>query len=118
MTNQHPPALQTPSVAPAQAAPTPAAAQTLPSMPTPTPTPTRNPYATLAIVGFVLSFLVPVNVVGLGVSIVVLVKSMRAGYTSKLAVAGIIIASIFIVLMSVFLLFFFVLFMPIYLEGL
>lgn len=109
MTNQHTPALQTPPVAPAQAAPTPAAARTLPS--------TRNPYATLAIVGFVLSFLVPVNVVGLGVSIVVLVKSMRAGYTSKLAVAGIIIASIFIVLMSVFLLFFFVLFMPIYLEG-
>ena len=53
-----------------------------------------NPGRTLSIVGFALSFLFPLNIAGLVLSIVALVMSRRAGQKNGLALAGVIIASI------------------------
>ncbi|WP_251150527.1 DUF4190 domain-containing protein [Cellulosimicrobium sp. Marseille-Q4280] len=53
--------------------------------------PAQNPGKTLGIVGFVLSFLGCLSIVGIILSIVALNKSKKAGYGNGLAIAGIII---------------------------
>lgn len=57
----------------------------------------------LTIIGFVLSLVFPLNLVGLPLSIVALVRARRAGARRGLAVAGIVIASCGIVVSSVLL---------------
>ncbi|MHA6669779.1 DUF4190 domain-containing protein [Homoserinimonas sp. A447] len=56
----------------------------------------ENPGKTLGIVGLVLAFIA--NIVGLIVSIIALNKSKKAGYKNGLALAGIIVASVSIVI--------------------
>ena len=53
---------------------------------------TSWPGRTLGIVGFVLSFIGIVDIAGLVISIVALVKSKRAGHKNGLALAGLIIS--------------------------
>lgn len=60
--------------------------------------PPRDPFRTLGIVGFVLSFFVIANIAGLIISIVALVRSKKAGFKNRFAVAGTVIASIGVVL--------------------
>ncbi|MBM7471901.1 DUF4190 domain-containing protein [Subtercola frigoramans] len=58
----------------------------------------QNPGRVLGIVGFVLSFFFFLNIAGLVLSIIGLVKSRRARLRNGLAVAGIIIASVGIII--------------------
>ncbi|WP_454042958.1 DUF4190 domain-containing protein [Cellulosimicrobium sp. Marseille-Q8652] len=53
--------------------------------------PAQNPGKTLGIVGFILSFLGCLSIVGIILSIVALNKSKKAGYGNGLAIAGIIV---------------------------
>jgi hypothetical protein len=54
-----------------------------------------NPGKGLGIAGFVLAFFPVIQLAGLGLSIAGLVKSKRAGYKNGLALAGIILSSLF-----------------------
>lgn len=75
--------------------PTPALTETQqrPVAPAPHPAPAPTvPGRTLGIVGFALSFFALLNIAGLILSIVALVKSKRAGVGNGFAVAGIVIA--------------------------
>jgi hypothetical protein len=56
------------------------------------------PGRTLGIVGFALSFIVLTNLVGLVLSILALVMGRRAGYRNGFAIAGIVIASVSLLL--------------------
>ncbi|MCW4385855.1 hypothetical protein OH146_08720 [Salinibacterium sp. SYSU T00001] len=65
-------------------------------MTTATPAPTaENPGKTLGIVGFILAFFV--NIAGLIVSIIALVKSKKAGHGNGFAIAGIIVSILSII---------------------
>jgi len=65
-----------------------------PTAPVATPPEPRNPYGVLGVVGFALSFFFVLNIAGLVISIVALVKSKRHGFGNGFALAGIIIAGI------------------------
>jgi len=58
------------------------------------PTPPRSPYFTLGVVGFALSLIAILNIAGLVISIVALVKSRRRGFRNGFALAGVIIAGV------------------------
>lgn len=75
------------------AAPTEAAAIPEPS-PTIAPPLAVVPGRTLGVVGFALSIIPLTNLIGLVLSIVALVKSRRAGHFNGFALAGIVIASV------------------------
>ncbi|WP_022877441.1 DUF4190 domain-containing protein [Microbacterium sp. B19] len=60
----------------------------------PIASPTADPFRVLGIVGFVLSFFAVANVVGLVLSLVALIRSARAGYRNRFALAGTIISAI------------------------
>ncbi|KAA9108053.1 DUF4190 domain-containing protein [Microbacterium rhizomatis] len=53
-----------------------------------------DPFRTLGIIGFVLSFFAFVNVVALIISIIAFVRSRRAGFSNRFALAGTVISSI------------------------
>ena len=59
--------------------------------------PAENPGKTMGIVGFVLSFLGCLSIVGIILSIVALNKSKKAGYSNGLALAGIIVGALVLV---------------------
>lgn len=61
----------------------------------------KNPHLVLGIVGFALSFFFILNIAGLIVSIIALVKSKRKGFSNGFALAGIIIASLGILFIAV-----------------
>ena len=63
-------------------------------VPQPFPVAPHNPGRVLGIVGFVLSFFFFLNIAGLVLSIVGLVKSKRARLRNGFAIAGIVIASV------------------------
>ena len=66
----------------------------------PLPTPDTRPLSTLAVVGLVLAFFV--NVIGLVISIIALVKLRTSGERGRgLAIAGIIVGSAWIVVFAV-----------------
>jgi type II secretory pathway pseudopilin PulG len=88
-----PPIVQQPPVAPEQPYQQPAAPQQ-PNQPAVTQS---NPGKTLAIVGFIFAF-VALQLVGLPLSIVALVKSRKAGFKNPLAVAGIILNVVFLLI--------------------
>lgn len=56
--------------------------------------PPRDPFRTLGIVGFILSCFVIANFAGLVLSIIATVRSKRAGFRNRFAVAGTVIASV------------------------
>jgi len=58
----------------------------------------RDPFHLLGIIGFVLSFVAIVNVAGLTISIVALVRSKRAGFRNRFALAGTVISSIGVII--------------------
>ena len=60
--------------------------------------PARDPYRVLGIVGFVLSFFAFLNLAGLTISIIALVRSKRAGFRNRFALAGTMISSIGVVI--------------------
>ncbi len=60
-----------------------------------------DPGRTLGIVGFALSFIFPINIAGLILSIVGMVKSRRAGVSNGFALAGIIISAVGILISAV-----------------
>jgi hypothetical protein len=62
--------------------------------------PAERPGRTIGIVGFILSFLVVVNIAALVVSIVGLVKSRRAGQKNGFALAGLIISIVGVVFLG------------------
>lgn len=74
------------AVAPAQPSPA--------SAPMPVAPPQKNPAFTLGVVGFALSLIAFLNIAGLIISIVALVRSRRRGFSNGFALAGIIIAGI------------------------
>ncbi|MCB7136987.1 DUF4190 domain-containing protein [Cellulosimicrobium marinum] len=59
--------------------------------------PAQNPGKTMGIVGFVLSFLGCLSIVGIILSIVALNKSKKAGFSNGLALAGIIIGAVVLI---------------------
>lgn len=74
----------------------------VPPQQTNSPTPeAENPGKVLGIIGFILAFFLPP--VGLILSIVGFVKSKKAGFKNGLALAGIILNSVFLVLGTLFL---------------
>ncbi|WP_348789860.1 DUF4190 domain-containing protein [Leifsonia sp. NPDC080035] len=92
MTSQPP----SPSVPPVGPTPPP---QYAPYAQTPYPpqvyaAPPSRPGRVLGIVGFVLSFVFPLDIAGLVLSIIAMVQSRRAGQKNGFALAGIIIASV------------------------
>lgn len=54
----------------------------------------RDPYRSFGIVGFVLSFFALLNVAGLAISLIALIRSKRAGFRNGFAVAGTVISSV------------------------
>ena len=65
------------------------------------PVPTTDPGKTMGIVAFIMSFFVSfffIQIVALILGIVALVKSKKAGYSNRWAVAAIIISSVLMVL--------------------
>lgn len=54
----------------------------------------RDPFKSFGVVGFVLSLFAILNIAGLVISIVALVRSKRAGFRNRFALAGLVIASI------------------------
>jgi len=60
--------------------------------------PARDPYRVLGIIGFVLSFFAFLNLAGLTISIIALVRSKRAGFRNRFALAGTVISSIGVVI--------------------
>lgn len=62
------------------------------------PESSRDPFHVLGIIGFVLSFLAIVNIAGLTISIIALVRSKRAGFRNRFALAGTVISSIGVII--------------------
>lgn len=62
------------------------------------PESSRDPFHVLGIIGFVLSFLAIVNIAGLIISIIALVRSKRAGFRNRFALAGTVISSIGVII--------------------
>lgn len=60
----------------------------------PAPDASRDPYRVFGIVGFVLSLFAILNMAGLIISIIAWVRSRRAGFKNRFAVAGTVIGSI------------------------
>lgn len=73
---------------------------TVPAVPSPpfAAESSRDPFHVLGIIGFVLSFFAIVNVVGLIISIIALVRSKRAGFRNRFALAGTVISSIGVII--------------------
>ncbi|GAA1692454.1 hypothetical protein GCM10009808_06970 [Microbacterium sediminicola] len=65
------------------------------------PATSADPHRAIGIVGFVLSFVAVLNLVGLVLCIVGLVKSRRAGFLNRFALAGVIVAAVGLVFMAV-----------------
>ncbi|GLI28174.1 hypothetical protein ARHIZOSPH14_24160 [Agromyces rhizosphaerae] len=59
-----------------------------------TETPAKDPFQVLGVVGFILSFVAFLNIPGLVVSIIALVRSKRAGFRNGFAIAGTVIAGL------------------------
>ena len=62
----------------------------------------RDPHFVLGIVGFALSLIAVLNVVGLVLSIVAFVRSKRAGFTNGFALAGLIVGGLGVLFLVVF----------------
>lgn len=69
-----------------------------PELPPAAPQTAVDPFRTFGVVGFVLSLFAIVNIAGLVVSIVALVRSRRAGFRNGFALAGTVISSIGVVI--------------------
>lgn len=54
----------------------------------------NDPYRSFGIIGFVLAFFAVLNIAGLIISIIALVRSKRAGYRNRFALAGVVIAGL------------------------
>jgi hypothetical protein len=61
----------------------------------------RNPHFVLGVVGFALSLIAVLNIVGLTLSIISLVRGRRAGYTNGFALAGVIIGGLGVLLLVI-----------------
>ena len=77
-----------------------ASSPTLPAVPSPpiASRSARDPFHVLGIIGFVLSFFAIVNIAGLTISIIAVVRSKRAGFRNRFALAGTVISSIGVIL--------------------
>lgn len=62
----------------------------------------RDPHFVLGIVGFALTLIALLNIVGLVLSIIAFVKSKRAGFTNGFALAGLIIGGLGVLFLVVF----------------
>jgi hypothetical protein len=73
---------------------------TVPAVPSPpiASESSRDPFHVLGIIGFVLSFFAIVNIAGLTISIIALVRSKRAGFRNRFALAGTVISSIGVII--------------------
>jgi hypothetical protein len=73
---------------------------TVPAVPSPpvTSESSRDPFHVLGIIGFVLSFFAIVNIGGLTISIIALVRSKRAGFRNRFALAGTVVSSIGVII--------------------
>ncbi|HEY9308505.1 MAG TPA: DUF4190 domain-containing protein [Microbacterium sp.] len=60
--------------------------------------PARDPFHVFGVIGFVLSFFAIVNIAGLVISIIALIRSKRAGFRNRFAMAGIVISAIGVVI--------------------
>ncbi|WP_394552443.1 hypothetical protein ACDF64_16510 [Agromyces sp. MMS24-JH15] len=68
------------------------------ALPPAAPAPSDDPFRVFGIIGFVLSFFAIVNIAALIISIIALVRSKRAGFRNRFALAGTVISSIGVII--------------------